>query len=84
MPSSSVLPSFSRSPSSFFSMSSSPSLSAPVQSPSARRRAWLTTLNLLLYWASRGWAAAVLLGSLDTAKLAERARVRSSMAALLK
>ncbi|KAF3855142.1 hypothetical protein F7725_023197 [Dissostichus mawsoni] len=71
----------SRSPSSFFSMS-------PLHRclPRSRKRRRLSlcssTLNLLLYWASRGWAVAVLLGSLDTAKLAERAWVRSSMGTL--
>lgn len=45
-----------------------------------RRRSFCSsTLYLHLYWASRGWGAAVLLCSLDTAKLAERAAVRSSM-----
>lgn len=47
-----------------------------------RRSLCSSTLYLLLYWASRGWGQAVLLGSLDTAKLAERAWVRSSMRAL--
>lgn len=44
-----------------------------------RRSLCSSTLYLHLYWASRGWGAAVLLCSLDTAKLAERAWVKSSM-----
>lgn len=44
-----------------------------------RRSVCSSTLYLHLYWASRGWGAAVLLCSLDTAKLAERASVKSSM-----
>lgn len=46
-----------------------------------RRSLCSSALYLLLYWASRGCGAAVLLGWRDTAKLAERASVSCSMGA---